>query len=397
MSQLLKQSSALFVANVKSLKRRIWISCSMILSVTLVVLVLLGFLSMSNGFEQSLKQTGADDIAIALGSGAANELGSEIMPSQLHLLQSATEIARTAEGTPILSQELVVPVNAIEKAKGEPAVLPLRGIGAFGLEVRPSVSLVDGRMFTPGAREIVVGARLTQSYQGLALGDTITLGTSDWTVVGVFASGGSVFESEIFADAQIVQTLFNRPNLVQSARFKVNAPADIATLAAFAESSAQLALPIKSEREYFSSLAESTSKLILFLGWPLAVIMAIGAAIGALTTMYSSVSDRSVEIATLRTIGFSRTAAFVSTWLEAILLTAIGCVVGIVIAFLALEGRTASTAGNDQMQIGFQLSLSPDIILQAVILSLIIGAIGGGLPALNATRIPLRQALTGRA
>ena len=394
---LMKQSVALSSANIKSLPRRFWISMSMVFSVALVVVVLLGFLAMSHGFQTSLKQAGATDIAIALGTGAATELGSQIEPSQLHMLSGAAGIAKTSGGVPIISQELVVPVDATEKGSGLFETLSLRGIGAFGLEVRPMVEISEGRVFTPGAAEIVVGRRISNDYQGLALGDQVTFGTTVWTVVGIFDAQGSVFESEIFADAAIVQTLFNRPNLVQSARIKLTEAAVLPALAKHAEDTPQIALPLKSEQDYFAGLAQSTSQLILFLGWPLAITMAAGAVIGALTTMYSSVSDRSTEIATVRTIGFSRMAAFIGTWVEAMLLTALGCAVGVSAAWVGLDGWSASTTGADQTQIGFQLALSGDLIAQAVVLALVIGAIGGGLPALNATRIPLRLAMTGRS
>jgi putative ABC transport system permease protein len=394
---LYKQSVALSVANIKSLPRRVWISASLVFSVALVVTVLLGFLAMSSGFRNALQQAGSPNIAIALGTGAATELGSQIEPSQLHFLAQSEAISRNANGRPIISTELVVPVDATEKGSGLFETVSLRGISADGFTVRPTVTINQGRRFTPGAAEIVVGSRLVSDYEGLALGDVVTFGATQWTVVGIFSAGGSVFESEMFADAQMVQTLFNRPNVIQSARIKLTSAQALAPLASFAEQTAQVALPLKSEVDYFSGMAQSTSQLILYLGWPLAITMALGAVIGGLTTMYSSVSDRSTEIATVRTIGFSRTAAFVGTWIEAMVLTVIGCAVGVAIAYFALDGWSASTTGADQTQIGFQLTLTPGLIMQAVILCLCIGAVGGGFPAFNATRIPLRLAMTGRS
>lgn len=394
---LIRESLALSKANLKSLPRRFWISASMVVSVALVVTVLLGFLAMSHGFRASLQQAGSDDVAIALSAGASTELGSQIGPAQLHLLTSGAGIAADESGTPIVSAELVVPVDATEKSSGLYQTLSLRGIGPFGMAVRPGVSIAEGRMFTPGTAEIVVGRRLSVDYSRLAVGDTVTFGTSDWTVVGLFEAGGSVFESEMFADAEMVRTMFNRPNLVQSARILLSDRDALPGLAAEAEDTAQIALSVRSERDYFAGMAQGTSRLILFLGWPLAITMALGAVIGALTTMYSSVSDRSTEIATLRTIGFSRMAAFVGTWVEAMVLTLIGCAVGVTVAWLALDGWSASTTGADQMQIGFNLTMSPTLVAQAVLLSLAIGALGGGLPALRATRIPLRLAMTGRS
>ncbi len=247
---LLKQSFALSRANLKSLPRRFWISLSMIFSVALVVTVLLGFLAMANGFRMALQHAGSDDIAIALGTGAASELGSRIEPAQLHFLSAATQIARDADSQAIMSRELVVPVDATEKESGRFETLSLRGIGDHGFDVRPLVRITEGRAFTPGAPEIVVGRRLSRDYKGLAVGDDVTFGTSTWKVVGMFVAEGSVFESEMFADAGVVQTLFDRPGLVQSARIKLTGAKAMEAFAAHAASTPQIALPTKSEKDY---------------------------------------------------------------------------------------------------------------------------------------------------
>ena len=396
MSSLFRQCVALSRANIRSLGRRKWISLSMVMSVALVVTVLLGFLAMSNGFRNALSGAGSDDVAIVLGSGAATELGSQIETSQLHLISALPGIARNDAGQPIISPELVVPVDATVKSSGLSETLSLRGVGDMGMAVRPNVALREGRMFTPGAAELVVGQRLVQDYAGLALGDRVKFGISEWTVVGILDAGGSAQDSEMLADADVVRSLFSRPGLVQSLRLRMTDPAALEPLAA-AAALAPISLPVTSEKAFFAAMAEGTSRLILFLGWPLAITMAAGAVIGAMTTMYSSVSDRITEIATVRTIGFSRTAAFIGTWIEAMVLTAMGSAIGVAIAWVALDGWSASTTGTDQMQIGFQLALSLPLILQAVGLSMVIGAIGGGLPALQATRVPLRMAMTGHA
>ncbi|EJK81290.1 ABC transporter permease [Rhizobium sp. AP16] len=396
MSTIVRQSLALTLSNLKSLRRRIWISLSLIFSVAMVVTVLLGFLAMSNGFQTSLLQAGSKDIAIALGKGAGTELGSRIEPSQLHYLDGITGIAVDAAGASVLSPEMVVPVEVPEKTGELLSTLSLRGIGPFGLSVRPNVRITRGRMFNPGASEIVVGRRLSLDYKGLEIGEQLTFGTSKWTIVGIFDADGSVFESEMLADIGVVRTLFNRPNLIQSVRIKLTTPEALPALQSMAAATPQIGLTLRSEQDYFAGLAERTSKLILLLGWPLAITMAAGAVVGAMTTMFSSVSDRSTEIATVRAIGFSRRAAFAGTWIEAMALTCLGCLAGVGFSYLVLNGWTASTVSPDRTQIGFQLVLSLPLVIKAVWLSLIIGAIGGALPALAATRIPLRLAMSGR-
>ena len=396
MTTIINQILALTASNVKSLHRRKWMSLSLVFSVAMVVTVLLGFLAMSNGFRLSLLQAGSPDIAIGLGKGAATEPGSRIDISQLHYLDGADGIATNAKGVALISPEMVVPVDIQQKAGGSSATLSLRGIGPFGLDVRPNVRIVSGRTFTLGASEIVVGRRLSRDYKGLDIGEQLTLGTSKWTVVGIFDADGSAFESEMLGDLDVVRTLFDQPNLVQSIRVKLASPQALPALQSMAASMPQIALTLRSEQDYFAALAERTSKLILLLGWPLAVIMAVGAAVGAMTTMFSSVSDRSTEIATVRAIGFSRRAAFASTWIEAMILTALGCLSGIAISYLVLNGWSASTMSLDRTQIGFQLILSPPLIVKAAVLALAIGAIGGAVPAIAATRIPLRLAMSGR-
>lgn len=396
MTSLLKQSLALSMSNLKSLPRRAWISASTAFSVAMVVTVLLGFLAMSNGFRTTLALAGSQDVAIALAEGAGTEFASQIDPAQLHQLEGAPGIARDPDGKPIISPELVVPVDGNEKGSGLSAAISLRGVGPMGIDTRPSLKIVDGRDFAIGATEVIVGRRLSHDFQGLEVGGELRFGTSTWKVVGIFDAGGSATESEMIADIGTVQAVFNRPNSIQSVRMKLTSPSAMSPLQSFAKDNALIDLNARSEREFLAGLAERTSNLILYFGWPLAMTMAVGAVIGTMTTMYSSVSDRKTEIATVRAIGFSRTAAFIGTWTEAMFLTVFGSLAGICFSFLVLNGWSASTVGADQTRIGFQLSLSVRAAVQAFSLALVIGAVGGGFPALSATRVPLRLALAGR-
>jgi putative ABC transport system permease protein len=201
----------------------------------------------------------------------------------------------------------------------------------------------------------------------------------------------------MMADSGVVQTMFDRQNEVQSIRAQLTDPAAFEQFRAYVEDELDMGLSAQTEKNYFAAQATNVSRIIVFLGWPLALVMAIGAAVGAMTTMYSSVSDRLTEIATVRAIGFSRGAAFVGTLVEAIVLTLVGCAVGIFVAKFGLEGFSASTRGGANTQLAFELVLSIPIVIQASVLALIVGLIGGGLPAFRATRIPLRSAMTGRS
>ena len=271
----IRQSLALSGANLRSLPRRAWISLSMVLSVTLVVLVLLGFLAMANGFRKTLSSTGSADVAMVLSRGAFSEALSRIGTQQAHLIEEAPGIARTAEGAPLISRELVVPVDAVAQDSGKNETLSLRGVTATGLTLRPKLAISAGRMMTPGTDEIVVGARLAAKYNDLNLGDTISFGRSQWKVVGHFTAGGSVFESELLADAGLVQAQFNRPNQIQSLRVRLEDPAAFAQFSAYVED-LDLGLLAQTEQAFYAAQASDISRIILFLGWPLAIVMAIG-------------------------------------------------------------------------------------------------------------------------
>jgi putative ABC transport system permease protein len=223
------------------------------------------------------------------------------------------------------------------------------------------------------------------------------LPTTRWTVVGVFESGGSVFESEIWGDLPVIQSLFNRNNVFQTARARLTSPQALDALKAYVDNDPRLKLDTKSEVEYFADQASQTSDLIQKLGWPLAIAMAFGALAGALNTMYSSVSARAAEIATLRAIGFGGFPAFVGTLTESLVLAAIGGAIGALATFFIFDGLTASTLGGSFTQVVFSFKLSPALVGQGVVLALIVGLIGGLFPALRAARLPIVAGLQGSA
>ncbi|MDC7786288.1 ABC transporter permease [Rhodoplanes sp. TEM] len=392
---MLKQITAVTLINLKSIPQRFWLSLSTVVAVALVVMVLLSFLAMSAGFRRTLASSGADDVAIALRAGARAELNSVIARDQVRLLEDAPGVARDAQGRPLASAELYLVVDGIKRTTGTKANLPLRGIGEAGAAIRKGIRLVEGRMFAPGSNEVVVGKSLLREFQGFELGQTVKFGTGRWTVVGVFEADGSVFESEIWADLPVVQSLFNRPNTFQILRARLTGPEALAQLKAYNDGDPRLKLDVKSEQEYFSEQSSQTSDLIQKLGWPLAIAMAFGALAGALNTMYSSVASRSVEIATLRAIGFGGFPAFVGTLVESLLLAGVGGVIGAVATWLIFDGFSAATLGASFTQIVFSFRLTPALIGQGVALALIVGLIGGLLPAIRAARMPIVQGLQG--
>lgn len=393
MGSLGRQVVAVTAINLMSISQRRWLSLSTVIAIALVVVVLLAFLAMANGFQRTIAGSGADDIAILLRAGSQAEINSTVSRDQVRLIEDGPGIAR-ADGKPLVSPELYLVVDGVKRSTGTKANLPLRGIGDQGAGLRKDIAIVEGRMFSPGSNEIVVGRALIREFEGLELGSTVAFGTTRWTVVGVFDAGGSVFESEIWADLPVVQSLFNRSNIVQTIRARLTSAVALNELKAYSDNDPRLKLDVKSENAYFAEQASQTTDLIQKLGWPLAIAMALGALAGALNTMYSSVAARATEIATLRAIGFGGFPAFVGTLVESLLLAAIGGLLGAAATYLIFDGITASTLGGNFTQVVFDFRLSPALIGEGVALALLVGLIGGLFPAIRAARLPIVTGLS---
>ncbi|MBY5570029.1 ABC transporter permease [Rhizobium leguminosarum] len=399
MSSALKQIFLMIRVNLGSLPRRLWISLSIVLSVALVVAVLAGFLAMARGFEAALQGAGSTGIAVILGGGTNQETGSDVPAEAIRSLTAATGgigVARNAAGGLALSREIVVAVDVTRASDGADQALSLRGMDLAGPGSRERATLSAGRLFSPGARDIVVGARIADEFSGFAVGDKVRLGAVDWTVVGHFTSGGSAFESEIWADLEAVQSAFDRQGQVQSLRVRLDGAGGLPVLQEHLSAFPGAPLTALSEADLYAAQSERTASLIRLFGWPLALLMAVGATAGALNTMMSSVSDRAIEIATLRLLGFGRLPAFTATWVEAVALSITGAALGILASWLAFNGWQASTMGANNTKMAFQLDVTADVALTAGLLGLAIGIIGGALPALAATRLPLTSALRAR-
>jgi putative ABC transport system permease protein len=389
MRSLFLQVVAVTRINLKSISQRLWLSLSTVVAVALVVMVLLTFLAMAYGFQRTIAGSGSDDIAIVMRGGSQAEINSTVSRDQVRLIEDGPGIAKDASGKPLISPELYLVVDGIKRTTKTKANLPLRGVGEQGAALRKGITLTAGRMFNRGANEIVVGKGLVREFEGFEVGQTVAFGTSRWTVVGVFEADGSVFESEIWADLPVVQSLFNRNNYFQTVRARLTGPAALSELKAYVDGDPRLKLDVKSEAAYFAEQASQTSDLIQKLGWPLAIAMAFGALAGALNTMYSSVAARATEIATLRAIGFGGFPAFVGTLTESLTLAAIGGLIGAAATWLIFDGVSASTLGGNFTQVVFSFRLSPALIVQGVALALAVGLIGGLFPALRAARMPI--------
>ena len=393
MGSLIEQIKTVVQMNVLSIAQRGLTTLVTLFSVAVVVSVLLAFMAVSNGFNTTVENSGSDALGIALRGGSAAELNSSLGSDDVKFLEDAPGIKRDENG-PIVSAELYVIVSGIKKSSQSPANLSLRGVAQSGISLRPNVVLTEGRMFKPGLGEVVVGQAIARDFEGFELGNSIKLGKAEWKVVGIFTANGSVHESELWADVKTVQSQFNRGNSYQVMRFALEEPGNLSEVEAFAKTNPSLSLDLTTEREYFASQAQGL-KVFIILGWFLSIVMALGALAGALNAMYTSVAQRTQEIATLRAIGFRGISAFVGTMVESLLIAIIGGAIGTLAAYLFFDGMTGSTLGATSFtQVVFDFRLSAESFQAGMIIAILIGLVGGFFPAMKAARIPVVEAFS---
>ncbi|VXC51852.1 putative ABC transport system permease protein [Oceanicaulis sp. 350] len=388
---MISQILAVTSINLRSIPQRWGMSLATILSIALVVGVLLGFLAMANGFRATVSGTGSEQIAVLLRSGAQAELNSGFGRDTVRLIETAPGVARDADGNAILSAELYVITDATKRSTGNDASLSLRGVDEMAPRLRENFQIVQGRMFAEGSNEIVVGEGVIREFSGFDLNSTIRMGPNEWRIVGIFSTGGSVFDSEIWADIGTVQNLYQRGASYQSIRVELDGEGGLQALQQYVEDEPRLDLDVQTEKDFFAQSAGGLSNLIMYLGWPLAIIMAVGALAGAWNAMYASVDSRIREIATLRTLGFSGFAAFVGTLVESLMLAFIGGLVGALITYFVFDGVSASTLGGSFTQVVFSFAVTPAAVVNGVVLALLVGLLGGFFPALRASRVPLLE------
>ena len=396
MTSIFSQIITVVMMNIRSLPRRFWMSLAATLAIAVVVAVLLSFLSMSNGFRKTLEGAGTEDTAIITRSGSKSELNSVLSNDVVNIITTAPGIARDANDRPIYSAELYVVVDGIKRTTNTKVNIPMRGISQTGFNLRKNVKITEGRMFEPGKNEIIAGASIQREFSGFELGNRVKFGKTTWTVVGIFSTGGSAFESELWADARVLQSQFRRGNSFQTVRVLLAEPGNIDGLLKAVEDDPRLMLDIQTEADFFKEQGEALGGMV-YLGWILSIVMSLGALAGALNTMYISVTEREQEIATLRAIGFSNISAFFGTLVESLVLSLLGGIIGTVAAYLFMDGLTTSTLGGNFTQVAFTFEMSPDLFLNGIILALIIGLVGGFFPAWRAARLPVVLAFRGGA
>lgn len=385
---MLSQIVTVIGMNLRSLPHRLWMSLAAIFAVAVVVAVLLSFLAMATGFEKTLRGAGSERTAIVTRVGSQSELNSTLSRETVSIMADAPGIVRGADGQPVYSAELYVIVDGRKKTTGSKVNVPLRGISQAGFDIRDNVEIVAGRRFEPGRNELLVGQGVLEEFDGFDLGARPTFGKTQWEVVGVFSTGGSAFESELWADAPTVQDLFRRGSSYQTMRVELAEPGNVEPLRQYVEADPRLLLDVETEADYFASQGRALRGIVWF-GWGLSIVMALGALAGALNTMYTSVAARSSEIATLRAIGFSNVSAFAGTLAESVVLAAIGGVVGALVSWLFLDGLTTATLGASFTQVVFSFDLTPAVFKNGILLAVVIGLVGGLFPAWRAARLPV--------
>ena len=378
--------------NLKNIPQRWGTSLVVVVGIAGVVGVLTAMLSMSEGFKATLGKAGHEDRAIVMRSGATSELSSGLTREQVDVVKSAPGVRRGADGKPIASAELLVIADLPKAGTGTLANAAVRGVQPEAFALRPEVKIIEGRNFTPGPRELIVGKQASVGFANLKVGTQIDFRDSAWTVVGIFEAGGGVHESELWADAEVVQNAYRR-NGFQSVTAQLE---DKSAMTRFKDSlTTDPRLQAKAEtlKQYFAAQSEGLTKLINILGYAVGLIMGIGAIFGALNTMYAAISSRTIEIATLRAIGFGALPVVISVMIEALLLALIGGLVGAFLAYVIFNGYTAATLGANFSQVAFDFQVTPALMIQGIVLALMIGLVGGLMPAWRAARLPVVTAL----
>lgn len=375
--------------NLRNVTSRLGSSSVIVVGIAGVVGVLIALLAMAAGFRATLERGGAPDRAIVMRDGSESEMMSNLSANDRFYVSSFA-------GIDAVSAEVYTVADVPKRDTGLDANLIVRGVEAEAFEVRPEVRIVDGRNFVPGRAEIVAGRGAQAEFAGLEVGNSLEFRNSEWTVVGVFEDGGSAHESEIWVDLAVAQSAFRRGGTVSSLRLRVDSPESMEALRMRVEDDKQLDLKFMPEEEYLAAQASGLATTIELFGTVVAYIMAIGAVFAALNTMYSAVVSRTVEIATLRALGFGGLPVVVSVMIEALALALIGGVLGAAIAWFGFNGYTVSTLNNASFsQIAFDFAVTPELMTNGLIWSLVLGTIGGLFPAVRAARLPITTALRG--
>jgi putative ABC transport system permease protein len=358
-----------------------------------VVAVLVGVLSIAQGFRRALTVSAAPDAAIVLRSGSDSEMMSILLGDDVRIITDGRGIARGPDG-PLASAELFVVINLPKRSTRTDANVPLRGVGRAAFDVRDNTRIVAGRRFEPGRNEVVAGVGAAREFAGLDLGNKIRVGQNEWEVVGLFSANGGVAESEVWTDAPVLQAAYQRGNSFQSVCVKLNSANAFQEFKDSLTTDPRLNVKPVRQTDYYAEQSTVLYNLITGLGTLIASLMAVGAVFGALNTMYTAVSTRTREIATLRALGFGSGPVVISVVLESLVLALLGGAAGAGLAYFVFDGYQAATMNWQSFsQVAFAFAVTPGLLARGILYAALIGLIGGIFPAVRAARLPVATAL----
>jgi putative ABC transport system permease protein len=390
---MLSQIVTVTGVNLRSLRERLGSSVVAMIGIAGVVVVFLGVLSIAEGFRAAMASVGDPQTVIVMRAGSDTEMTSGLSGDTARLIIDSPGIARNERG-PIASPELFVIVGHPTRKDPSDANVPLRGVSPAALDVRPQVKIVEGRMFTPGTNEIVVGRAASRQFADLTVGSAPKWGQNRWQVVGIFDAAGSAAESEIWCDARVLQPAYQRGNSYQSVYARLESRDAFQAFKDALTTNPQLSVTAIREPDYFAAQSDVLNKIITSIGFLIAGLMGVGAIFGAVNTMYNAVASRTREIATLRALGFGSVPVVFSVLAEAVLLSVVGGLFGGLIAWAAFDGYQTSTMNFQSFsQVAFSFAVTPKLLATALAYAIVMGLIGGILPAIRAARLPVVTAL----
>lgn len=390
---MLSQVFAVTGVNLRSIGQRLGSSSVAIAGIAGVVIVFVGVLSIAEGFKAAMTDVGDRQTVIVMRAGSDTEMTSGLSNDTARVVMDAPGVMRDENG-PVASAELFVIVGHPTKKDATAMNVPLRGLSPVALKVRPYVKIVEGRMFTPGTNEIVVGRAASQQFANLTVGSTQNWSQSTWTVVGIFDANGTIAESEIWSDARVLQQAYRRGNTFQSVYVRLVSPESYQTFKDALTTDPRVSVAAVPEPEYYAGQSEILHLVITTIGYMIAGLMGIGAIFGAVNTMYTAVASRTREIATLRALGFGNFPVVFSVLTEAVVLAVIGGLLGGLAAWAAFDGYQTTTMNFQSFsQVAFAFAVTPALLTQALVLAVVMGLFGGLFPAWRAARLPVVTAL----
>jgi putative ABC transport system permease protein len=390
---MLSQIIAVTGVNLRSIRERAGSSAVAIIGIAGVVIVFVSVLSIAEGFRAAMAKAGDPQRILVMRTGSDTEMTSGFSGEDARLIIDTPGIQRGPNG-PIASAELFVIVNHPLAATGTDANVPLRGVSPAVLQVRPEVRIVEGRMFESGRNEIVVGRAASRQFANLSVGSNVRWGENTWQVVGIFDANGSVAESELWCDARVLQPAYRRGNSYQSVYARLESEDAFQSVKDAMTADPRLRVTVLREPDYYAAQSRVLQTVVRTVGFIIAGLMGVGAVFGAVNTMYSAVASRTREIATLRALGFKSLPVVISVLVEAVVLSLVGGTIGGLLAYLAFDGyQTATMNWQSFSQVAFAFAVTPALLVEALIYSTVMGVFGGLLPAWKAARMPVVTAL----